>query len=55
MAIDAAEILKLRLDIAKNRKKDPGNRLTALKDVERSLGLETPQKIEHSGSVLVIG
>ena len=56
MAIDASEILKLRLEIAKNRKKGTGDRLSALKDVERSLGLETPEKVELDikGAVLVI-
>ena len=56
MAIDAAEILKLRLDLARNKKQPGAVKVAALKDVERSLGLEVPEKheLDIKGSVIVI-
>jgi hypothetical protein len=53
MAIDAAKILKLRLDIAENRKGRSSDKISALKDIERSLGLELPARLEHSGGIRV--
>lgn len=54
LAIDSTRILELRLQIAYDKLSKHPDRLSALKDVERSLGLEPSQKIELTGSVLVI-
>lgn len=56
MAIDAAEILKLRLDLAKDKRQPGAVKVAALKDVERSLGLEVPEKheLDVKGSVIVV-
>lgn len=56
LAIDQKRILELRLQIAYDKNEISGTRLAALKDVERSLGLETPEKheMEITGSVIVI-
>jgi hypothetical protein len=53
MAVDAAKILTMRMQIAKDGKARKSDKLTALKDVERSLGLELPSKMELSGAVKV--
>jgi phage terminase small subunit len=45
LAIDATRILELRLQIAYSDA-FPSDKLAALRDVERSLGLQTPEKHE---------
>jgi hypothetical protein len=52
LAIDATRILELRLKIAYNGDAKDADRLAALKDVERSLGLQLPEKHELSGSLM---
>lgn len=54
LAIDCTRILELRLQIAYDRDEQGSTRLQALRDVERALGLEAPQRIEQTGSILVI-
>ncbi len=56
LAIDAARILEMRLAIAESEECKPTDRISALKDIERSLGLQQPEKVqaEHSGSQEVI-
>lgn len=56
LAIDAAGILERRLAIADDPDTKAGDRIAALKDVERSLGLQVPEKVqaEHSGTNEVV-
>ena len=56
LAIDCTRILELRLQVVYDRDAPTGDRLAALRDVEKSLGLDRPQKvdIQSHGSVLVI-
>jgi hypothetical protein len=51
LAIDAAGILERRLAVADDPETKPADRIAALKDIERSLGLQLPEKVqaEHSG------
>ena len=53
MAIDALKILEMRIEIANDGKSRKSDKLAALKDVERSLGLELPARLEHSGGIRV--
>lgn len=44
LAIDAKRIMELRLQIAYDKEEQAATRISALKDVERALGLEQPEK-----------
>ena len=56
MGIDAIKILEERMAIVNSKAASASDRLAALRDIERSLGLDRPQRFEanQSGSVLVI-
>jgi len=54
LGIDRRKILETRMEIMRSHNTKQGDRLTALKDLERSLGLEPPTKIEHSGGAVLI-
>ena len=51
IGMDALQIMKERISILNDKEAKPGDKLVALKDIERALGLESPTKVEQTGQV----
>lgn len=56
LAIDQTRIMELRLQIVYDKEEASNNKLSALKDIEKALGLTEPDKqdIKLTGAVTVI-